>query len=90
METKKIDMTVAAEATGKAVKSFLGKLGGSGETTGLYRSALRQVEEPLIYEVLKSTGGNQSQAALKLGMNRATLRDKMKYLDIPSDKAHYL
>jgi Fis family transcriptional regulator len=36
------------------------------------------VEPPLIEEVLKKTGGNQSRAAVILGVTRNTLRTKMQ------------
>jgi len=39
---------------------------------------LREVEEPLFRAVLDYSGGNQSQAALILGITRATLRKKLR------------
>ena len=44
---------------------------------GLYALVLREVESPLLREVLAWYGGNQSKAAAALGINRATLRKKL-------------
>ncbi|EFL90137.1 nitrogen regulation protein NR(I) [Ahrensia sp. R2A130] len=49
----------------------------------LYQSILREVEEPLLRVVLKATRGNQIKAARILGLNRNTLRKKLKELDMP-------
>jgi Fis family transcriptional regulator len=40
---------------------------------------MSQVEEPLLRAVLEATGGNQSRAAAMLGLNRGTLRTKLKH-----------
>ena len=39
---------------------------------------LREIEEPLFRTVLSHADGNQSQAAEILGINRGTLRKKLK------------
>ena len=49
----------------------------------LYQTVLREVEEPLLRVVLKATRGNQIKAARILGLNRSTLRKKLKELDMP-------
>jgi two-component system nitrogen regulation response regulator GlnG len=43
---------------------------------------LRDVEEPLINAALVATRGNQIKAAELLGVNRNTLRKKIRDLDI--------
>jgi len=48
----------------------------------LYQTVLHQMEEPLILTTLKATRGNQIQAAKVLGLNRNTLRKKIKELDL--------
>ena len=48
----------------------------------LYPILLREIEPPLIRLALAETGGNQIQAAQLLGMNRNTLRKKIKELKI--------
>ena len=45
--------------------------------------ALREVERPLIRMTLAATRGNQIKAAAMLGLNRNTLRKKIRDLDIP-------
>lgn len=49
---------------------------------GLYQRILREVERPLIQKVLQVTNGNQVKAAELLGLNRNTLRKKIRELDI--------
>jgi len=49
---------------------------------GLYHRILREVESPLINAALASTRGNQIKAAELLGVNRNTLRKKIRELDI--------
>ena len=44
----------------------------------LYELVLSEVEKPLLRTVLEYTGGNQSEAASILGINRGTLRKKLK------------
>jgi two-component system, NtrC family, nitrogen regulation response regulator GlnG len=48
----------------------------------LYKSILEAVEKPLIEDVLKRTHGNQLKAARVLGLNRNTIRTKIKKLGI--------
>jgi len=43
---------------------------------------LREVERPLISLTLLATRGNQIKAAQVLGLNRNTLRKKIRELDI--------
>jgi Fis family transcriptional regulator len=48
----------------------------------LYQMVLQEIEQPLLETVLHYTRGNQSKAALLLGLNRGTLRKKLKQYDI--------
>jgi len=50
---------------------------------GLYDRVIREVERPLIILTLQATRGNQVKAADVLGLNRNTLRKKIRDLDIP-------
>lgn len=49
---------------------------------GLYDRVLREVERPLVAAALAATRGNQVKAAELLGLNRNTLRKKIKDLNI--------
>ncbi|MGH6660957.1 MAG: helix-turn-helix domain-containing protein, partial [Rhodospirillales bacterium] len=50
---------------------------------GLYERVLKEVERPLITITLQATRGNQIKAAEVLGLNRNTLRKKIRELNIP-------
>jgi two-component system nitrogen regulation response regulator GlnG len=56
---------------------------GAMPAAGLYDRILREVERPLIVATLVATRGNQIKAAHVLGLNRNTLRKKIRELDIP-------
>ena len=63
--------------TEEALQAYFKTLNGDrpGE---LYDLVLSEVEEPLFRVVMDYTQGNQSQAAGILGINRGTLRKKLK------------
>jgi Fis family transcriptional regulator len=48
----------------------------------LYDLVLGEVEEPLFKTVMEHTQGNQSVAAAILGINRATLRKKLRHYQL--------
>jgi two-component system nitrogen regulation response regulator GlnG len=56
--------------------------GDSLPPPGLYHRILRELEYPLISAALAATRGNQIKAAELLGLNRNTLRKKVRDLDI--------
>jgi two-component system nitrogen regulation response regulator GlnG len=49
---------------------------------GVYDRVLQDVERPMISLCLRATRGNQLKAAALLGLNRNTLRKKIRELDI--------
>lgn len=55
---------------------------GNTAPANLYQMLLAEIEPPLIEEILKCTGGNQSRAAAMLGITRNTLRTKMQRYSI--------
>jgi len=52
----------------------------------LYKSILNEIEKPLIEHVLERTEGNQLKAAKVLGINRNTMRSKIRKLKIDPNK----
>ena len=46
--------------------------------TDLYHMVISEVEAPLIEAVMGYCGNNQSKASIMLGLNRGTLRTKLK------------
>ena len=55
---------------------------GDHPTSGLYQMVLAEVEAPLLEAVMRRTGNNQSRAAELLGINRTTLRKKLRTYNI--------
>ena len=81
--------TPAAEGNGisdsveRHLRSYFLAHGDGLPAAGLYDRVLREVERPLIALSLQATRGNQIKAAQLLGLNRNTLRKKIRELDIP-------
>ena len=53
-----------------------------GESDDIYAETLAEMERCLLTRVLRHTGGNQSQAAARLGITRGSLRNKIRSLGI--------
>jgi DNA-binding protein Fis len=70
-----------ADLVEKKLTQFVQKIKNC-EVKNLYSLLIREFEKPLINLALRETKGNQIQAAQLLGMNRNTLRKKMKELKI--------
>jgi two-component system nitrogen regulation response regulator GlnG len=72
---------------GASVERYLARyFGGFGDALpppGLYHRILREIEAPLVSAALAATRGNQIKAAELLGVNRNTLRKKIRDLDLP-------
>ncbi len=66
----------------KHLTDYFAKFGSELPPDGLYDRMLQQFEHPLISVTLAATRGNQIRAAELLGLNRNTLRKKIKDLDI--------
>lgn len=65
----------------RAVRQYFKTL-ADAEPTNLYELMLAQLEKPLLSVVLEQTRGNQSKTAEILGLNRGTLRKKLKAYDL--------
>ncbi len=59
------------------ISRFLEQI-GNYYPEALHATIMRKVEKPLLNQILRRTGGNQVHAARILGINRNTLRKKMK------------
>jgi len=60
-----------------SIRRYLYELDGT-QPHDMYDLVLRQVEQPLLEAILEHTKGNQSKAAEYLGLNRGTLRKKLR------------
>ena len=58
----------------------------SVEKGHIYRAVIDDTEKVLIEKALSKTNGNQILAARILGLNRNTLRTKIRKLEINTDK----
>jgi Fis family transcriptional regulator len=65
----------------EALHSYFETLNGH-KPAHLYDLVMREVEEPLFKVVMDHVEGNQSRAAMILGINRGTLRKKLKEFGI--------
>lgn len=61
----------------QALESYFAQLKGQ-TPNNLYEMVLAEVEVPLLEAVMEYTKGNQSRAAILLGLSRGTLRKKLK------------
>jgi Fis family transcriptional regulator len=66
-----------SECVSRTVRRYLADIGDTPCDEGLHALVIREVEGPLLREVLAFHDGNQSRAAAVLGINRATLRKKL-------------
>jgi two-component system, NtrC family, nitrogen regulation response regulator GlnG len=72
-----------AAAVERHIVDYFAAHRGALPAAGLYDRVLREIERPLIVATLGATRGNQIKAAHLLGLNRNTLRKKIRELDIP-------
>ena len=71
-----------AETVERHLQSYFDAHGDALPAPGLHDRVVREVERPLITLCLAATRGNQIKAAELLGLNRNTLRKKIRELDI--------
>jgi len=72
-----------ARAVERHIKQFLAAHRDGMAPSDIYDRVLAEVERPLIQMTLAATRGNQIKAAAMLGLNRNTLRKKIRDLEIP-------
>lgn len=72
-------------AVTRAVRDYLAELDGQ-MTTDFYQLVLAEIEAPLLREIMAYTRNNQTRASIMLGLNRGTLRKKLKQYDLLSNK----
>ncbi|QCI23925.1 DNA-binding transcriptional regulator Fis [Buchnera aphidicola (Macrosiphoniella sanborni)] len=65
------------ELVKNALKYYLVNL-HNRHVNNLYELLLSELEQPLLDMVMQYTRGNQTRAALMMGINRSTLRKKLK------------
>lgn len=62
----------------KSLKNYLLNLDNTKYINNLYPLILSELEQPLLDVIMQYTRGNQTKAAIILGINRSTLRKKLK------------
>jgi two-component system, NtrC family, nitrogen regulation response regulator GlnG len=77
-----IDSDDLSEAVERHLADYFSGFKDALPPPGLYHRVLREIEGPLIGAALAATRGNQIRAAELLGVNRNTLRKKVRDLDL--------
>ena len=75
------EISQLTHAVKHSIRRYLYELDGT-QPSEMYTMVLRQVEVPLLEAVLEHTRGNQSRAAEYLGLNRGTLRKKLRMYNL--------
>ena len=78
--------TQLRDAVTACVRTYLAELDGQ-LSTDVYQMVLAEVEAPLLEEIMAYTRNNQTRASIMLGLNRGTLRKKLKQYDLLSNKS---
>ena len=66
---------------GLALRRYFKELDGN-KATNVFEMVIKEVEKPMLEEVMKFCNGNKSQASKILGINRVTFRTKLKQYNI--------
>lgn len=69
--------TTLRDCVEKTLSNYFAQLDGA-PVTDVYQLVLSEVEAPLLEQTLKYTRNNQTKASILLGLNRGTLRKKLK------------
>ncbi len=69
------------ESVAQAMANYFHHLDGQ-EAVDVYQMVMNEVEAPLLEAVMSYTRNNQTKASQMLGLNRGTLRKKLKQYDL--------
>jgi Fis family transcriptional regulator len=69
------------DSVAAALENYFSQLDGE-EAVNVYEMVLSEMEAPLFEAVMKYTRKNQTKASIMLGLNRGTLRKKLKQYDM--------
>ena len=69
-----------------ALRTYFAAHDGELPAAGLYDRIVQEVERPLLSIALQACGGNQLKAAALLGLNRNTLRKKLRDLGLAAGR----
>ncbi|MEC7211726.1 MAG: helix-turn-helix domain-containing protein, partial [Pseudomonadota bacterium] len=86
VEVPSIEADSLSEVVDQHIRKYFDTLEGAMPPAGLHARILREVEHPLILATLEITRGNQVKAAEILGINRNTLRKRIRELGIWSGR----
>ena len=76
-ENQPQEISQLSHAVKHSIRRYLFELEGT-QPNNMYELVLKQIEQPLFEAILEHTKGNQSRAAEMLGLNRGTLRKKLR------------
>ena len=65
----------------KLLDQYFNDLDGD-QASAIYEMVINTIEKPLLLYIMNKTEGNQSKAAKILGLNRNTLRKKLKQFNL--------
>lgn len=71
------EISQLSHAVKHSIRRYLYELDGV-HPNNMYELVLKQIEQPLFEAILEHTKGNQSKASELLGLNRGTLRKKLR------------
>ena len=80
-DQNKEDRKALKYQVGLALRRYFKELDGN-KATNVFEMVIKEVEKPMLEEVMKFCNGNKSQASKILGINRVTLRTKLKQYNI--------
>lgn len=76
-ESTRDNAATLTETVKNTLMTYFDQLDGA-EPSEIYNMVLKQVEAPLLEVVMQQVDGNQTKAAACLGLNRGTLRKKLR------------